>query len=319
MERILTGLRPYTAADLDRLAALVQDARAWPPASPPTPADLLNRWERWHVNPSHDINVLPGPEGELIAYSRASLVTDPTIRIGMEIAVHPEWRGRGIGSALYRMVAERARELDAPHITTPLYLAAGQAEPHSGAGFLEHRGFFPDRSFLQMRLDGLRAQPRAVWPEGISCRVFNGSFSDTETWSALIRGNFHESAVASTVQAQIAEPGSDPAGYFFAVDEKSGREIGTSRARIDMIGGKRVGYVGTVGVLPGYRGRGIATALVLKTLDFLAQRGMESAILYVETSNLTARRLYERMGWWPVYQTVHYWKHLAQRAGASVA
>ena len=42
------------------------------PAGPLTPQELATRWARWHVDPEHDINVLPGPDGELdpIAYQR---------------------------------------------------------------------------------------------------------------------------------------------------------------------------------------------------------------------------------------------------------
>src|SRR4051812_4152196 len=127
MDRVLTGLRPYAASDLDRLVNLVGVARGWPPVTPPTPEDLLARWARWHVTPEADINVLPGPDGDPIAYSRASLINDPTTRISMEIAVHPAWRNRGIGSALYRLIEERARNLKAPHLTTPVFLGAGES------------------------------------------------------------------------------------------------------------------------------------------------------------------------------------------------
>ena len=67
MERVLTGLRPYTPSDLENLTSLVTEARAFPPTGSFAVDDLLARWERWHVDPAHDINVLPGPDGRLIA------------------------------------------------------------------------------------------------------------------------------------------------------------------------------------------------------------------------------------------------------------
>jgi len=316
MERILTGLRPYVQEDIEKLSALLGEARAWPPAAPPSAADILSRWERWHVDLERDINVLPGRNGELIAFSRASLVTDPTLRVGMEIAVHPEWRRQGIGSALYRLVEERAVELRSPHITTPVFLASGASAPRT-TRFLERRGFFPDRCYWQMRLDDLAEQPRPNWPAGISYRTFGTTAEDAERWASLIRETFHEPATAARVEAQIAEPGSTTEGYLFAVDEKTGKEIGTSRARIDFIGGKQVGYLGTVGVLPEYRGRGIGQALILQTLAYLAGRGLDAAVLFVEAGNHNARRLYEYMGWTPVYQTIHYWKQLPREAANS--
>jgi len=94
------------------------------------------------------------------------------------------------------------------------------------------------------------------------------------------------------------------------MDEVTGLEVGTSRGRLDQVGGTSVGYVGTVCVLPEYRGRGIAGALVLQTVQYLASLGLSGAILYVENKNTRARTLYEKMGWRPVYRTVHYWRHL---------
>jgi mycothiol synthase len=310
MDRVLTGLRPYAASDLDRLVNLVGVARAWPPATPPNPDDLLARWQRWHVNPEADINILPGPDGDPIAYSRASLVNDPTTRISLEIAVHPEWRNKGIGSALYRLIEERARNLKAPHLTTPVFLGAGESCPQT-VSFLQHRGFFQDSSYWQMRIDNLAFQPAPEWPEGFTTRSFQNIEQDAERWADLVRIAFREPASGPRVIAQLNEPGASPNGYFFAVEEATGLEVGTSRGRIDISGGKPTGYVGTVGVLSEYRGRGLAQALIWQTIAYLRSQGAEAATLFVEGSNQRAHRLYEWMGWKPVYQTIHYWKNLS--------
>lgn len=286
-------------------------ARACPPVYPLTEGELNARWERWHVEPEQDVTVLPDPSGELIAYSRATLVTDPSRRVSMEVAVHPRHRGKGIGAALYSLIEERALNMDVPHITAPLYLAPGENRPESG-GFISKRGFFPDSSYWQMRLDNISAQPRPAWPMGITFRKFRDVRSDAERWAALIRESFEEPASGPRIEAQLAEPGSSADGYFFAVDEATGLEVGTSRGRIEHVGGETVGYIGTVGVLPSYRGRKIAPALVLQTIDYLASLGLSSTILYVENNNTRARTLYERMGWRPIYRTVHYWKYLRQ-------
>src|SRR5205823_1526517 len=168
------------------------------------------------------------------------------------------------------------------------------------ATFLQKRGFFPDRTFWQMRLDNIGAQPLPHWPQGITFRRFAKSMADAELWARLINETFNEPANPSRILDQFSEDGHSPEGYIFAIDQATGREIGTSRARIDLIGGKQIGYVGTVGVLPGYRRRGIARALVLQTLRYLAQQGMEDAVLFVEGQNHNARALYEKMGWRPI-------------------
>lgn len=54
--------------------------------------------------------------------------------------------------------------------------------------------------------------------------------------------------------------------------------------------------VSTVGVLPGYRRRGIARAVVEKALAFLKKRGAEKTWLGVINGNTPAQRLYESLG-----------------------
>jgi mycothiol synthase len=313
MDQLLAHLRPYRPDDLPMLTELIEVSHSWPPAAPVAPDDIVTRWDRRHIDPEREVSVLPGPSGELAAYSMVALFSDPNSRVSVEVAVHPDWRKRGIGSALFSLAEQRARQLQVPHITTPLYLRPGETRPES-AGFLAHRGFFPSSSYWQMRLDRLAAQQSPGWPEGFGFRVITNVELDTERWAELIREAFLEPSSGPKIAAQLSEPGSSPDSYFFAVEKETGLEVGTSRARIDTMGGRSIGYVGTVGVLPEFRNRGLATALISQTLHYLASHGLDTAVLFVEGENLGARRLYEKLGWQSVYQTVHYWKTLTSRS-----
>jgi mycothiol synthase len=178
------------------------------------------------------------------------------------------------------------------------------------ANFLERRGFRADHSYWQMRLDNIEKEAIPAWPQGIGVRAFSDIDRDAAIWAQLVVEAFAEAATPQSVRAQLAEPGVRKEGYFFAIDRHTGREIGTSRGRVDMVGGKEMGYIGTVGVLPQYRGRGIAEALVKQTLAYLVVLGMHSATLFVEDRNIAARRLYDKLGWRQIYKTDHYWKRL---------
>ncbi|MGA7733014.1 MAG: GNAT family N-acetyltransferase [Chloroflexia bacterium] len=305
----IAGLRPFTEGDLEPLTHLLWEARACPPTIHPAPEDVILRWKRRNIDPIYDVQVVDGPGGNLAAFVQTGLFKDGTPRLSFELAVHPGWRRRGIGSALFDTVLTRAHSLGVHNITTPVYSLPGAAHTDI-ARWLKHRDFKSDHSYWQMRLDNIAQKAWPHWPEGIGVRRFTDMDRDPAIWANLILRAFNESANAVGVLAQMREPGVSPDGYFFAVDLATGQDVGTSRARIDVIGGEQVGYIGTVGVLPEYRGRGIASALLMQTLEFLAGRGMAAATLFVEDHNHNARKLYDRLGWRYLYRTEHYWRRL---------
>src|SRR5207237_5511187 len=82
-----------------------------------------------HIAPHEAVSVLPGPSGELVAYSLLWRSSDPTTRLTVEVAVHPDWRRRGIGSRLYALAEQQARQLGVAHITSPVYLPIPDLPP----------------------------------------------------------------------------------------------------------------------------------------------------------------------------------------------
>lgn len=57
-----------------------------------------------------------------------------------------------------------------------------------------------------------------------------------------------------------------------------------------------VGAIQNLGVVPGYRGRGLGTALLLQALHGFRRTGLERALLEVTAQNTGAIRLYRRYG-----------------------
>jgi mycothiol synthase len=312
MPDILSSLRPFRYSDINGLARLLGEAGGWATHSEPAPEELRARWTRRGVNPEECIHVLPGPDGRLIAYYHATPFSDSSPRMSFETAVLPAWRERGIGSHFYTLALEEAYRRGVTHLSSSVYVLLGDRN-EEGTHFLLSRGFTKQSAYLQMRVDKLAQQPAPQPPPGIELRPFLTVPDAPRRWAELIVTAFNEPATAEMIDTQIREPGSDPEGYFFAVDAERGRVVGTCRARLDPSPRSPngiMGYLGTVGVLPEYRRRGIAQALILQTLDFLSLKGAESAVLFVEERNTNAQALYRSMGWYPLFRSDNYWKKL---------
>ncbi|KAI1332192.1 GAG protein N-acetyltransferase [Xylariaceae sp. FL0255] len=56
------------------------------------------------------------------------------------------------------------------------------------------------------------------------------------------------------------------------------------------------GYIAMLAVSSAFRGNGIATALVQKAIDAMADRNADEIVLETEETNIPAMRLYERLG-----------------------
>jgi ribosomal protein S18 acetylase RimI-like enzyme len=91
---------------------------------------------------------------------------------------------------------------------------------------------------------------------------------------------------------QVAKPDHDPSLWFLVRD---GEEVAAvARNDPDRSGG---GWIGALGVRPGWRGRGLAKALLLHSFREFHRRGQRRVGLGVDSENATgATQLYESVG-----------------------
>ncbi|MBB4891991.1 mycothiol synthase [Streptomyces olivoverticillatus] len=231
--------------------------------------------------------LLHDADGAFVGYGQLE-DSDPVEAPAGEFVVHPAHRGRGhgrvLGNALLGQSGKRLR----------VWAHGGHPAARHLAQVL---GMSLFRELRQMRrpLHGLDlAEP--VLPEGVTVRTFRPG-KDDAAWLAVNAAAFsHHPEQGSLTQRDLddrkAEAWFDPEGFFLA--EKSGEIVGFHWTKVHADEG--LGEVYVVGVLPGAQGGGLGKALTTIGLRHLADRGLPTAMLYVDADNVAAVTVYERLG-----------------------
>ncbi|WP_312858057.1 mycothiol synthase [Pseudonocardia pini] len=231
------------------------------------------------------VHLLAEADGAVVGYAQLD-------RTSAELVVHPDHRRRGVGAALLAGLLERAPELDVwAHGDLPA--AAALAAAH---------GLTRNRVLWQMRrTPEAGSLPALSVPEGVTLRPFVVGQDEAEflrvnnaafAWHPE-QGGWSEDQVT----AREAEEWFDPAGFLLAVDEQ-GTLLGYHWTKVHPATptDPSMGEVYVLGVDPAAHGKGLGRVLTLAGLHHLAERGLDTVLLYVESDNAPAVRVYEKLG-----------------------
>ncbi len=238
---------------------------------------------------------------------------DDLIRAFLRGAVHPAWRGRGIGRAVLAWMEGRGRQrLAASGRDVPARLAVMVEE----AGRDQRRlyaaaGFSPVRWYTTMRRDLAAPLPECPLPDGVRVVPYsddldeavrlahNEAFADHWGSQPMSREEWahHDAHFAADWSFVALDEAGEVAGYAV-----SGRYPQDWAAL-----GYTCGYTDLLGVRRPWRGQGVAAALLTTAMAAYRDADMAYAALRVDTANPTgAVGLYERLGYAPAYGYVMY-------------
>jgi mycothiol synthase len=325
-----------SAAGAPPLAALT--SRAYRPDDAAALADLFNRGAEadgapWRASPAEIANWMSRSnenydpardalvvelEGRMIGFRDVEWVdtNDGLREYRLGGNVHPEWRRRGIGTWLLRgseaYARRRAAELpsDKPHVL-------GTWQPNTAAGALalmEHEGYRPVRYFFDMVRPTLSDVLERPLPEGLELRPV-ASDQLRQLWDADVEafrdhwGGFDASE--ERFRGWREDPKFDPSLFVVAWDgeEIAGGVINQINSTENEAFGRKRGWLQSVFVRRPWRRRGLARAVVARSLVVLRDRGMTSAGLGVDAENPTgALRLYEEAGFEVEHRSTAYRK-----------
>lgn len=292
------------AVELTRLLNAVEEADRLPYRT--AVEETLEKFEGDWKDIEHDTLAGVDSTGALRAW--AQIVQPPgdtrVVRAFLDGGVDPAWQQRGIGRAVLAWSIARARQVLAA-TGKELPARIGAYVPETAArleALVKAAGLTPQRYYADLRrslsepLPGLPAMPGisiVPWSEELDDRVrlaHNDAFASH--WGSEPR-SAEDWAHGRSMFA--------PTWSFVAIDDASGEVAGylvSGRYEQDWaLNGFSAGYVELLGVRPAWRGRGLATALLVTAMQAYVADGIDNAELGVDTENLSgALRLYTGLG-----------------------
>jgi mycothiol synthase len=230
-------------------------------------------------------------------------------KLHIGVMVDPEARKRGLGTALYEDLLRAARERKAAELVTGV-----KESMTDGVEFAMHRGFKESKRDWESRLDvtsfdasAFAEAPRRAAAEGITITTLADELArDPETIHAVYELDcdcgrdvpstdpFTPLPFESWRKEVLESPNSTPDGWYMAVD-RSGRYLGLSNLWRSLEDPSFI-WQGLTGVRREARGKGIAMALKLKTVEYAREHGIREIKTWNDQRNRPMLRINEAMG-----------------------
>ncbi len=286
-----------------------------------TDLDSIERTYRHLVNcdPDRDM-ILAEVDNSLIAYGRGWWEDEwsGTRTYRFFVNLHPDWRGRGIGRAMLHWIEARMRDVAAGHSadTPKAFQSGGDEVQIHWLRTLEEEGYSPVRWGHLMVRSLAEPVPAYRLPAGLEVRpvqepeipviwraaeeAFRDHWGHGE-WKDEYLAEWRESPTFQPHLWQVTWDGSEVAGMVLnRFDAAENAECGRKR-----------GYTETICVRRPWRGRGLAKALITRSLIAWKNMGMVEAAHGVDSQNATgAVQLYESLGYKATKTFVTYRKPL---------
>ena len=225
--------------------------------------------------------------------------------------VDPEMRGNGLGRRLLAWQIERATEkLRECDPSLPWFIRTHEWDWIDDALHLHRRFGFETVRWFEDMIRALDAPLEAQVPDGVE--IVDWSESQSEDLRLLANAAFADHWGSTPRDATAWEhllSGSTMRPDLSFVAVAGERAIGfTLNAHFpadEEVTGRRDGWIMSLGVDRDWRGKGIASALISRSLAAFVDSGFTHAMLGVDTDNPTgAAGLYSRLGFRTLHRTV---------------
>jgi mycothiol synthase len=235
----------------------------------------------------------------------------------------PQWRCHGISSVMLNWIEGHLRQIGMTHAPElPKHFQTRCFEFQTDRiELLEQAGYQPIRYFVQMVRPNLDNIPNCELPDGISIRPALPEHYRA-IWDVLVE-TFRDawgvpSFTEESYQAWLAnQEYFQPHLWQIAWDDLQNTIVGHVLTFIhdaeNAQNQRQRGYTESIGVVRSWRRRGVASALIIRSLQAQKAAGMTESALGVDTANPSgANRLYERCGFQTVRRNIIFSKPLGK-------
>jgi mycothiol synthase len=259
-----------------------------------------------NCDPVRDM-VMAEMNGQMIAYNRAlwEQQEDGTRIYTVFGFLVPEWRRKGIGTAMLAHGEGRLREIAAGHPRgTPRFFQSFVAGGEKGTlALLESAGYTPIRYAFDMKRDLSEPFPDAPMPAGLEVRPVKEENLRT-VWEAdneAFRDHWgYVPGTETRYQAWLKQQNFDPSIFKVAWDgdQVAGAVQNFLNTEENEEYNRKRGYTEGIFVRRPWRKHGLARSLIVQSMKMFKEMGMTETALGVDAQNLSgALRLYESCGY----------------------
>jgi GNAT superfamily N-acetyltransferase len=272
------------------------------------PEDLAKAYQQLsNCDPTQDM-IFAEVAGELVGYNRGWWRDDS---LSGKLYLHngflvPAWRRKGIGTAMLHWTESRLKDIAATHPPEQeKHFQVDVSQFQEGTVILlERTGYQPVRYFYEMvrpDLEGILDYPLA---EGLEIRSVT-SDQYQAIWKLVDETSQDEwgyvEPTEKAYQEWLADPHFQPHLWQIAWDVATNRVVGTVLTYIDHDVNKQLnrkrGFTEGIGVNRVWRRRGVARALISRSLGAQKAAGMTESALAADSESISGvTRLYESCG-----------------------
>jgi mycothiol synthase len=306
-------LRPASWNELEAVTQLIYDVCVadGDAAVAVTSEELRHEWQSPGFDLERDAFLVETGDGRIVGYEEF-FNEHEHVKLRTDGYVHPEFKGRGIGTTLLRIIENRARAeiaLAEPGVRVSLHSMIDNNDP-SGHELHRNEGYQTLRYHWRMEivLDAPPAEPK--FPDGIELRPFIRGEHDVAVWQAQNEAwrdhwGSHDVSLDEWKRSRFDDPEFNPSLWAIAWDGDEVAGFSLNRFRMG------IGWIRTLGVRRPWRKRGLGEALLLHSFGEFYRRGTRTIGLGVDAQNPTgATRLYQKVGMYIASEFVTYEKEL---------